>query len=121
MHEGLVGETWILLVEDDELFIRLFSRAWSKVYPRSKIRVAKSLEQARHVIATACWAPKLVVLDRLLPDGEGDEILAEISWPAVCWSVAEGGEFRAKPQGREALDSAVRFFGDLAGLEEATL
>ncbi len=61
----------ILLVEDEEAHAELICRACEA--PATRITVAGSLQEARAAMQQS--APDLAIIDSLLPDGEGAELL----------------------------------------------
>ena len=64
----------ILIVEDDADFRRQTARS---LLPFNEITEAETLQQAR--VALSKHAFDVVILDRRLPDGEGIELLEEIT------------------------------------------
>jgi two-component sensor histidine kinase len=63
----------ILLVEDEEAHAELVRRAFEPHAQRFSLTVAGSLKEAREYITES--APDLVIVDLLLPDGKGVELL----------------------------------------------
>ena len=66
----------VLLVEDEESHAELMSRALESRQPQIDLTVAGSLRQARSLLATD--PPDVVIVDSLLPDGRGVELLTAI-------------------------------------------
>lgn len=106
---------WVLLVEDDPIFSMLVCRAWKAMHPRVPIMVAASLASTREVLAQAQLPPRLIIMDRSLPDGNGHELAAELGYPSHCWSALGEGGSLAKPQGKPGLEEAVRQLAAQAG------
>lgn len=93
------GDISVLVVEDDishsELILRAFNRDW----PRAHISVSRTLKDARRLVEES--TPDIAVVDFLLPDGRGVELLPAhpggLAYPIIILT-AHGGE-------REAVDS----------------
>lgn len=67
------GKRWVLLVEDDRatysaLRLLLAHNGW-------QVRVATTLAEARELLALQ---PQWMILDLMLPDGSGEDLLREI-------------------------------------------
>src|SRR5262245_28838851 len=62
----------ILLVEDDPAHVKLIQRAFTGAEAEFGLQVARDLSQARAALADH---PDLLIVDWLLPDGEGTELL----------------------------------------------
>lgn len=67
--------THILLVEDDKAHIELVRRAFESEKKPVRFSIAETLDEARRIIATS--TPDIAIIDHLLPDGIGLEILSE--------------------------------------------
>ncbi len=63
----------IFLVEDEEAHVELLRRAFESWSRQVQLTVARNLAEARTWLATA--SPDLMILDYLLPDGKGLELL----------------------------------------------
>jgi two-component system cell cycle sensor histidine kinase/response regulator CckA len=76
---------YILLVEDEDAHVELMRRAFEDEGEPVKLVVARTLQDARARITEA--TPDLVIVDLLLPDGEGTELLppanTEQAFPVV--------------------------------------
>jgi PAS domain S-box-containing protein len=75
----------ILLVEDDPAHARIICRAFKRHDDGIEIAVASSLKEARERLDRA--SPDLVIIDLLLPDGRGSELIPpdaeELGYPIV--------------------------------------
>lgn len=69
------SKTQVLLVEDDEAHAELVRRAFEPRSATVDLRVAEDLQQARQQIADA--PPDLMLIDLLLPDGRGTDLLPQ--------------------------------------------
>lgn len=98
---------WLLLVEDDAIFAMLFSRVFKARCSRYQLKLAKSLAEARALIDGSTGMPALMIIDRILPDGDGSSLAASVNVPNLCWSADGDGGFQMKPQGKAALEQAV--------------
>lgn len=103
-----MAEPWVLLVEDDKIFAMLFCRIWQTQVAAVSISVAGTLEEMRQHLERAEHPPRLIILDRSLPDGNGHEVACHLATPYHCWSAVGEGGTEAKPQGRAALEAVVR-------------
>ena len=65
----------ILLVEDDEDHAELIRLGFGSRDEEIVLRIARSLEEARAALAEA--PPDAIIIDSLLPDGRGLELLAD--------------------------------------------
>jgi PAS domain S-box-containing protein len=65
--------THILLVEDETAHTKLISRAFDNSTKTFRLAVAATLKEAKSYLATS--NPDLVIVDFLLPDGKGTELL----------------------------------------------
>lgn len=101
------GTPWILLVEDDPLFARLFQRFWERCCPDVPCRSVGSLEGLAEILKESP-APSFVVCDRRLPDGTSDDFLFPDGLDKLIWSADGKGSFQAKPVGRVELEAAVK-------------
>ena len=63
----------VLLVEDEEAHAELIQRAFEPRGGLMSLTVARSLKEARSVVASS--PPDLVLIDLLLPDGRGTDLL----------------------------------------------
>ncbi len=68
--------TEILLVEDEIAHVRLIQRAFRSHPGEYDVIVARTLGEARSALARSL--PEAAIVDRLLPDGNGIELLAEM-------------------------------------------
>lgn len=111
-----MDDPWLLLVEDDLIFSALLSRCWKAAYPAVPLVVVRSLGEMRQRLDGAASPPMLIVMDRLLPDGNGHQAALQLALPVHCWSAVDDGELSGKPQGKAALERSVRELASLAGL-----
>ena len=86
----------LLLVEDDAGHVELIVRAFTKHNAGAQVRVAQSLRVAREMVSDAL--PDLAIVDFLLPDGRGIELLSsqheDARYPVVILT-AHGDEREA--------------------------
>ena len=86
----------LLLVEDDAGHVELIVRAFAKHNAGAHVRVAQSLKAAREMVSDS--SPDLAIVDFLLPDGRGIELLssqnADARYPVVILT-AHGDEREA--------------------------
>ena len=69
----------VLLVEDEDAHTELIHRAFEDEANLVNLTIARSLQEARNYLAA--FTPDLVIVDFLLPDGKGTELLpAERRW-----------------------------------------
>ena len=103
-RQELMQRVQILLVENNELHTDLVCRAFSTHSLETRITVASGLHDARLTIRRQ--KPDLLIIDRDLPDGRGDEILSDFDampdFPVIIMSDDE-----SKP---EDYDSGNRAF-----------
>jgi len=108
----------ILLVEDEEAHAELIRRAFESASMAATLTVAGSLREARARLAES--APQLAIVDLLLPDGDGAELLPgegkEASAPIVVIT-SHGDEHRAvEAMKAGALDYVVKSEAALADM-----
>lgn len=108
---------WILLVEDDPIFARLFCRCWLQAYPQIAVQVAGDLATMNSLLGQTGAPPRLIVMDRSLPDGNGHDLASGLPVQTYCWSACAEGGVAAKPQGKSALEASVQQLAALAGLQ----
>ena len=65
---------YILLVDDEDAHVELIQRAFEDDGETVTLQVARTLQEARAHISES--VPDLVIVDLLLPDGEGIELLS---------------------------------------------
>lgn len=111
-----MDEIWLLLVEDDPLFVTLLQRSWKKAYSSVPLLVARSLAEMAELLEGAARPPSLVIMDRTLPDGDGHKVASALGIPVHCWSATDDRGAGAKPTGKAALEGAVGRLAALAGL-----
>ncbi len=111
-----MDEKWLLLVEDDPLFVTLFQRSWKKGQPSVPLRVARTLAEMTEQLQAAEQPPLLIIMDKTLPDGDGHEVGLALNIPVHCWSATDDAGVGAKPTGKAALESSVDELAALAGL-----
>lgn len=93
----------ILIVEDDPGHSELIERAFEDVADEYRLRFATSLEEAR--AAVLCHAPRLILTDYRLPDGNGSSLVTTAggNWPVILMT-SHGSEQLAV----EALKAGVQ-------------
>lgn len=111
------SESWVLLVEDDALFALLFRRAWQRLCPNIELVVVGSLADMRRRLEEAAVGPRMLIVDRTLPDGDGHQAGRDFPGLRVCWSATPTAEGWSKPQGKEELEVALRRLATEAGLD----
>lgn len=65
----------LLLIEDDDLHIELIQRAFEAWQSLFDLSVARSLQEARALLANNAVGVDLIICDWRLPDGDGMELL----------------------------------------------
>lgn len=110
---------WVLMVEDDPLFAKIFEHFWKKEFPAVEFYVSGSLGEMRDTLSEAVTDPHLVILDHNLPDGLGSQVGDTLEVRNMCWSALGSGDLRRKPQGRQELEEAVRELGAGVGFSPA--
>jgi signal transduction histidine kinase len=100
----------ILLVEDEEGHIQLILRAFES-RPGIRLTVARTLQEARFRLREA--TPDLAIIDLLLPDGRGIELLEEkkadgFSFPAVIMTSHGDESVAVEAMKAGALDYLVK-------------
>jgi signal transduction histidine kinase len=106
----------ILLVEDDEGHAQLVLRAFEP-RPGVRVRVARTLCEAREELAEA--APDLAIIDLLLPDGRGIDLLEAFKdspFPAVIMTSHGDEEVAVEAMKAGALDYLVKSQENLSQL-----
>lgn len=110
----------ILLVEDAEAHVELIRRAFSQASHIGQIQlsVAKSLGEARACLAESL--PDLVIVDWVLPDGKGTELLPldgkDPSFPVVVMTSYGDEQVAVEVLRRGALDYVVKSPAALADI-----
>jgi len=109
----------ILLVEDEEAHSELVARAFRSRAPHVKLSVARTLDQARHLLQDGP-RPAAVIADWQLPDGDGLELLSDPTAPPrlpVVLMTSHGNERVAvEAMKAGALDYVVKTDASLADL-----
>ncbi len=93
---GSLPHIRVLLVEDEDAHAELISRAFESQSDRMRLVVADTLGQARAAIEEA--APDIALIDMLLPDGNGIELLppaGEATEYPIVIMTSHGDEERA--------------------------
>lgn len=67
----------ILLVDDDESHIELSVRAFEGGRHLMELTIARSLSEARRLLAQSQQRPSLLIIDLQLPDGSGMELVSD--------------------------------------------
>lgn len=100
----------ILLVEDSPIHAEMIQDALNGGSLRLQVRVASSLAEARDFLATA--HPDLLLVDYLLADGKGTDLLPEdpeqILWPVVLLTGQSDEHVAVEAIKRGALDYVVK-------------
>lgn len=100
----------VLLVEDDENHRRLMSRAFAAHAGEMTVEFAQNLDEAKSQIAKT--EPDLVIVDFLLPDGRGVELLpngnGELPYPVVLLTSHGDEEVAVEVMKSGALDYIVK-------------
>ena len=103
-------KSYILLVEDEEAHVELMQRAFEDEGEPVTLRVARTLQEARSHISEL--APELVIVDLLLPDGEGTELLpaanTEQPFPVVVMTSHGDEQIAVSAMKGGALDYVVK-------------
>ncbi len=108
----------ILLVEDEEGHAQLVLRAF-ELRPGVRLRVARSLAEARELLSQT--TPDLAIIDLLLPDGRGIELLEELRmsetpFPAIIMTSHGDEEVAVEAMKAGALDYLVKSQENLSQL-----
>jgi signal transduction histidine kinase len=110
--------TEILLVEDEVAHIRLIQRAFSSRSRNFHVNVARTLEEARSVLARSL--PEVAIVDWLLPDGNGIELLAEMKeepeFPIVVMTSHGSEEVAVEAMKAGVIDYVVKQEATLRGI-----
>jgi signal transduction histidine kinase/DNA-binding response OmpR family regulator len=100
----------ILLVEDEESHAELIRRAFKSRPEPSALTVARNLREARSYLAKS--SPDLVIVDLLLPDGKGIELLRngqeQSSFPAIIMTSYGNEQLAVEAMKAGALDYVVK-------------
>ena len=103
-------EPYVLLIEDEEAHAELIGRAFAQRADRMHWTVARSLQDARALIAQS--PPELVIADLLLPDGRGIDLLPssgqKSSFPVVIMTGHGDEQVAAEAIKAGALDYVVK-------------
>jgi len=88
----------LLLVDDNSLLLRFMSQLLGGEFPQAEIRPVETCAEAR--AAAKGWEPGVVLLDRMLPDGDGLVLLRELKtrFPAMLALVITGEMEEATPE-----------------------
>lgn len=79
------GPVDVLLVEDNDLDAHLARDAFEEVLPRTRIRTARSGEEALEWLSeSGAELPDLVLLDLKLPGVSGQEVLRQLKSSSRC-------------------------------------
>lgn len=108
--KGQSGSLVILLVEDDASHIALILRAFEVRPGWARLVVARCLQEARTALATT--VPDLVLLDGILPDGRGLELLREdadtVPYPVVLMTSQGSEQMAVEAMKAGAVDYVVK-------------
>ncbi|MBI1314302.1 response regulator [bacterium] len=88
-----VGSLHVLLVEDEPAHAELIAIAFQMQGNRHRLTVMENMETARAALASDSF--DIVLIDLLLPDGRGTELIPEDAWRAdypVILLTSHGGE-----------------------------
>lgn len=109
----------VLLVEDEEAHAELIQLSF-ELRDDVQLAVATSLEEARGQLAKL--TPDLLIIDSLLPDGRGLELLAafprEVSCPVIVLTSHADGEMRAEAEAAGATQYVVKSDVTLLGMPD---
>ncbi|MGA7628517.1 MAG: response regulator, partial [Methanoregula sp.] len=115
-----------LIVEDEPSHAELIRRGLLSYDNPYRLTVTTSLAGARDLISTD--PPDLIILDWLLPDGKGEELLPEnpdsILFPVIVMTSYGDNKLAAQILQRGAIDYLVKgkpFFDDLPHIAERAL
>ena len=121
--EESAGMIRVLLGEDDEDHRRLMSRAFSAYADEMTVDFAENLVEAKSRIAMA--EPDLVIVDFLLPDGRGVELLpngnGELPYPVVLMTSHGDEEVAVEVMKAGALDYIVKSESTLLDISHIAL
>ncbi len=108
----------ILLVEDDAGHRELIRRAFEPFQSRYHLSVAKTLQDALEALATS--HPALLIVDLLLPDGRGSELLPEsserASFPVIVMTSHGDEQIAVEAMKSGALDYVVKSVATLSDM-----
>lgn len=110
----------ILLIEDEEAHAELVRRSFEDTADSIRLATVSSLEQAFQHLAKS--TPDLVIVDWVLPDGRGDEILSfrkggALPFPVIVMTSHGDEGIAVEVMKKGALDYVVKSehaFGDMA-------
>jgi DNA-binding NarL/FixJ family response regulator len=106
----------VLLVDDDAMYRRIFTLLLGRLPDIRVVAEAGSLAEAR----TMLGGVDVAILDRVLPDGDGLELIGELRGASPSVKVLVMSAFAALVNRREALEAgADRVLGKVEPLEEA--
>jgi PAS domain S-box-containing protein len=101
---------YILLVEDEASHVELIRRAFRQRMPDANLLIARSLQEAHHLLATELV--DLVITDWLLPDGRGVDIFLkpekELSVPVILMTSHGNEQVAVEAMKAGALDYVVK-------------
>ncbi|MEM7351443.1 MAG: ATP-binding protein [Acidobacteriota bacterium] len=110
----------VLLVEDDQGHAELIRRAFEPRAELMRLQVAESLRAARHYLSSA--KPDLALIDLLLPDGKGIELLpeegSEARYPIVIMTSHGDEEVAVEAMRAGALNYVVKSGETLANMPQ---
>lgn len=108
----------ILIVEDDDAQIELMRRSFMSSSKKINLNIAQNLQQARAVLSET--NPDLVIVDYVLPDGKGIELLhgnmEEFSFPVVIITSQGDEQIAVESFKKGAFDYIVKSNEIFAGL-----
>ena len=94
-----------LLVDDDDIDLRIIVRLLKRITPLSTFHTTMTLEEARELTSRRGF--DIALLDANLPDGSGLELLPELAEdPAELQRLLAGGADRAREVAGTTLDRA---------------
>jgi DNA-binding NarL/FixJ family response regulator len=106
----------VLLVDDDAMYRRIFTLLLGRLPDIRVVAEAGSLAEAR----TMLGGVDVAILDRVLPDGDGLELIGELRGASPSVKVLVMSAFAELVNRREALEAgADRVLGKVEPLEEA--
>ncbi|MCC7448960.1 MAG: PAS domain S-box protein [Anaerolineae bacterium] len=122
MNAPMNAPTQVLLVEDEAAHAELIRRAFAVLPQRYHLRIVSTLQAARDYLAAT--TPDIVLVDYLLPDGRGTELLPTngetTSYPVVILTSNGNEQIAVEALKSGALDYVVKSNAMLAAMPAIT-